>query len=452
MNNHCQASISNQSSGIRTFLLISVVTVAVIQFDIFGTVGLFAYGILIAYSALFTILLLRRRKPVLGFALFSSMFFFFWSLATTIINHKFISLASLIQMMIFTCISFFPRNIKEIERDLTTLARIMTVSGIIMAAGTILIPYFVDVAPDIVNRLPAFLSDYLKKSAGDVRVVGPGNNPNTTAGFSLISIIASSYLLSKKEKSRKWTINAITCIALAIPTIFILTASRTSMIACITFALSFSFLLIISNNDGKMLKRKLLLSAIILIALTTVFILVVTFYQELCNYILQRVIRVDSISDGSNRLNLFAVSLSLFLESPIIGASYESFLELTDTASSHNAILEILTFSGIPGFISFIIFSILAFIASIKAFIRFRENNKDFSCMACLLISFLVTHFVYGLTESICINSMKMITVFFYLAIGTSHVILLNCNCDRDGEPNKSCMIGDYAPSKESAN
>lgn len=411
-------------SDIRTFLLTSIGTIAVIQFDLFGSLGLAIYGLLIAYSLLVSITILRKGKPLQNCAFYCTFAFLFWYLFTSIINRKYVGLSIIAQMTAFAFISFFPREIKKIDRDLVSLAKLMTVMGTLMGAGTILIPWIVNMFPGSISKLPSFLSEYIFKSAGYIRVTGPANNPNTTAGISLVSIMGSFYLLTKLKNNYKWLALSLVCIVLSMPTIFILTASRTSMLACIVFVITYSFLQLINHvKDDRQLKRCILFFATIIITLILFFILVIIINLEFRNFLLDRVIRIDSLKDGSGRLKIYEVSWEMFLESPITGADYIQFEEYTKQVSSHNVILEVLTFTGIPGFVLFLTFVVLSFIASIRNFLFCRKAKSEFASMTCIILSFFITHFVYGLTEAQCIDSMRMITIFFYLAIGASNVI-----------------------------
>ena len=411
----------------RLFFLFSIGTIVIIQFDFFGRVGLALYGLLLLYSLAFAIVAVRRERPIFNVASIFCFGYFIWYLITSCINRKYDGIATIIQLMFFSLIAFIPRREEEIERDVKSLSKLMTISGIVMASGTFLIPLFVHYCPILLDKLPSFLEDYLRRSAGDGfwprRVVGPCSNPNTTAGFCLISVMASAYLITTSHNQSKWFVSAVVCITLSTIAIFFTTASRTAMLAWIVFVISYVVLNMVAHSQSK--KKMLLwliLFAIFALCLLLTIILVMVVNPEFADFILHHVIRIDSLRTGSGRLQVYSTALDLFFDSPFLGIDYSEFREAANVSSAHNIYLQVLVFAGIPGFFLFVGYVVISLVHAIRNYTHRVTAGKESSLMS-LILSFMFSYLIYGCTEGHCVDGMRIITIAAFLAFASTHVI-----------------------------
>lgn len=419
-------SITDFLTDKRLFFFLSVGAIVIVQFDFFGRVGLVIYGLLLVYSFIFSVMTLRREHPKFGYAFFFCFAFLIWYLIASCINGKYDGIATIIQMMFFSLIAFMPRDTREHDGDVTGLSKMLTVAGIFMGAGTALIPIFVHFCPSIMERLPAFLEDYLRRSAGvgfwPSRVVGPCSNPNTTAGFCLISSVASTYLISSSRKVGKWFVAAVLCIVISFIAIFLLTASRTAMLAFLVFFATYTLLFLMGRFKEK---RKTVLGLIVLVSLVVLMTIgaAMASNPEFADFIMSHMVRIDSLQTGSGRLRVYSTALDMFFESPIVGVDYADFKEASNVSSAHNIYLQVLVFSGIPGGILFLGYALISlFHASKNYLFSIRENGMDCT-LTSLVLAFLTAYFVYGCTEGYSIDGMRIITVAAYLALAFTHAL-----------------------------
>ena len=240
----------------------------IIQFNIFGTIGLIGYGFMLIYSAVCIIYNAKQKHFCKSITFYSGVLFYFFSLLGPLVNGGFNRIGTrILQLFLIMLLAFIDRDENEILADIKSLTKIMTIAGLIMGLSSILLTAFVTLQKGYVQQLPQNIADKLFYLAGSFtnRITGLAANANLTSCYTMVGAICSSYLLTLST-NLKWKYLSIVNIFLSIYIIFIATASRTTMLAVIGSAITYAFLYFFIICKGNKIKR-ISFSRLIFIAL-----------------------------------------------------------------------------------------------------------------------------------------------------------------------------------------
>ena len=105
----------------------------------------------------------------------------------------------------------------------------------------------------------------------------------------------------------------------------------------------------------------------------------------------------------------------------MFGISYEALEDATGFSNTHNSLLEMLAFGGIPTLVLFIIYYLYTLFVAGKVILKGKMDSQTM-LFFCFLVAYILGHFVAGMTES-DINRLKMTTLLFSISMGFIHVI-----------------------------
>lgn len=409
----------------RIFLLVTFMSIAVIQIDIFGVLGLIVYGLLIAYGVVFIAVNFKNLHLLKHPVFYIACAYYLYFILANVINGSFnLRGPSIVQYFLLCVVAFSVRPADEIRRDVITVAKFMTVIGIIQAVFCIFAALLLYNAPQFVDNTPEFFSALIHEVADGfpVRASGLVQNANLTAGYEFVSGILSFFLLLNYAKNREWIWPAIINIALAIYIVFVYCASRTYMLAGMSFSLAFLVLYYFGVCRENEKQRKIFHVCLICIfALIVIAIMILVCSPAVRDFLLNRVLRIDSLSTGSGRLNIWKTSIELGKGNRLFGISYEALEDATGFSNTHNSLLEMLAFGGIPTLVLFIIYYLYTLFVAGKVILKGKMDSQTM-LFFCFLVAYILGHFVAGMTES-DINRLKMTTLLFSISMGFIHVI-----------------------------
>lgn len=409
----------------KSFLLITMMIIAVLQIDIFGVVGLAVYGLLIVYGVVFISLNFKKlnclKHPIFYIACAYYIYFIF----AEIINGNFTYTGpSIIQFFILTIVAFSLQSMDDIKSSFKTLSKFLTVMGLVVSISSILICLLVYYVPSFVLSLPEAIGEKLIDFAGafPVRSNGVIGNANRSAGYLYISALFSLYLIVS-YRERRWFVPAVFNIGIAFFSTFIIFTARTYMLCLLITLPGFFVAYLLSKYRSKIFKQKffyIIISLVLLIILC--FILMCVFSDEAKNYILNHIVRVSSLHDGTGRLGIFRASLELSKENKLFGYYYKELYNVVGQNHAHNNFLEVLASGGIPTFVLFCLFMFYTIYVAIKNIFISKSISTETRLLICLLISYLVGYTITGMTGS-DINRMMYTTVILPSVMGATHII-----------------------------
>ena len=419
----------NFFSDVHTYFLVCISTIMALLFNLFGNVGLAIYGLLIVYSFIF-FLLNVKKQPLLKTPIFYVMVAYYaYHILAVCINGSVIQLgSSILQLFFLSLIGFFQRDTKTIKHDITSLAKCMTVFGLLMSIGSLLMASFALYFPEHVVILPSYLKKVFESvsfSFYNGRIRGFGNQPNVSSEFCLICSMFSTFLITNSSVSRKWHITSLINIIITVYFIFIAASSRTKMVAIAAFFccyfVSYFFVINRRNQKYKKIITVLLISTIIVIIL---LVLILAFSNDFRTFIMEDVIRISSLETASGRDDVYKTAFDLGKGHRLFGYNVET-LKKAIAPHAHNIYLQLLSFAGIPGLVLFCIyFFYTAFIAG-KNLINnsFAEEEKNLNCF---IFCFIFCYFIQGLPEVAGVDIMRLSSVSAQLIFASTHLIYHN--------------------------
>lgn len=409
----------------RIFLLVTIMSIAVIQIDIFGVLGLIVYGLLIAYGVVFIAVNFKNLHLLKHPIFYVACAYYLYFILVGIINKNFSYTGpALIQFFILTIVAFSVRPIDEIRKDFGILSKYLTVMGLIVSISSLLICYITYYLPGFVSILPETIKANFIRFTGAFpsRATGVIGNANRSAGYLYICALFALYLIVT-NKTRKWVIPAIVNICLAFYTTYIVFTSRTYMLCLLITLPGFFIAYFLSKYRTKIFKQKLfyLIVGIVLVAIL-LFVFACIISAEARDYILNHIVRVSSLSDGTGRLGIYKTSLELWKEHKMLGYYYRKLHDLTGVTHAHNIFIEVLASGGLPSFIFFCIFMIYTVYVAIRNVFTKNSISKETRLLICLLISYLVGYLLTGMTGG-DINRMMYTTVILPSVMCSTHVV-----------------------------
>ena len=414
--------------NIHNCLKIVFTLLIIIQFNLFGKIGLIGYGFMLAYSAVCIIYNAKKKHFCKSITFYSGILFYFFSLLGPMVNGGFNLIGTrILQLFFIMILAFFDRTENELLNDIKSLAKIMTIAGLVMGLSSILLTAFVSWQQEYIRQLPQNIASKLFYLAGSFsnRITGLAANANLTACYTMVGAICSAYLLTIAT-TPKWKYFSIANIFLSLYIIFIATASRTTMLAILGSAITYSslyFFIICKGNKNKRIHFRKLLSIVLSVSLIIIMTLFIV--PGLKNFVLTKIIRIDSLSTGSNRLQCYKSAWEMGHGNRLLGFSIADFTQQTGFLHTHNVFLEVLSFSGLLGFIPFIIYltsSVFNIIKNIKICSLDIISNES-KCTRCFIATIFMAFIIWGTTENGAIYSLVALAFLTQLAFGVSNTL-----------------------------
>ena len=409
---------------IHKCLAITLATISIIKFDIFGTIGLIAYGVLIFYTAFCVFINSKKNGLCYTLTLYSGSAYYILFLILTAYKGGFAKIGtSLIQLFLIMLLSLIIREEKEIRKDIITLGKILTVAGFVMGVASVALSISFTYNPIFINNWPKL--SRLAATLPYQRIPGFTGNANITACYCLVGSTFSTYLLTNENK-KKWKIFSVINIFLAAYIIFFATASRTSMICFILFNFIYLSLFIIYKNKIQGTASNITRYFIIFFATCTILLIILFSIPVIRDYILYEIIRIDSLKTGSGRISIYSTALKMAEGHRLFGISINDFIAATGVRT-HNMILEVLTFAGIIGLLPFLCYIISSFVYAVINLVRYNQS-KDFSAilLRIFFIAYIISYFTFGITESAEVDGIQSISAIAQIIFGYSSVLFFN--------------------------
>lgn len=425
MNNFNQSKLWDTHICIITaFIFLSIVKI-----DVFGKVGLIGYGLLIIYTTICCIVNAKEKHFYYCLPFYAGIVYYATFLVVSFFNGSYTRIwSSLIQLFIIMLISFIYRSSDDLIKDIDSIARIMIISGTLMSSLSLVLSVITTFFPEILSGLPDNITAEIVRLSGNIhgRISGLTSNANQTAVYCLVGMELAIYLLCSTE-SIKWKILASINIILSLYTIFIATASRTSMLSTITFAAIFIplyYFVVFREDKIRMKHFKFLLIGII--CLVAIFIIVFIISAQTRSFILNDIIRIDSLKTGSNRTSVYKQAIEWGEGRRLIGFNINEYAHETGFHDTHNMFLEVLSTSGLLGLIFFLIYfgsSTVVIIKNLKN--PLRKTNKE-RIIYCFFFAYIVSYFIWGMTESGRVNAIYHISLMVQIIFGYSSLFYQN--------------------------
>lgn len=411
---------------IHRFYLSIISICTLLSFNFFGKIGLPLYGIMLAYSI---ILFFQNKKKEFyrHWSLYILVAYYLYFFIALCVNGAVTSYGvSCIQLLFLSLITFYRRDIDSYVKDFVAIARISIILSLIMSIGSIIIGLVVYFAPEIINTLPAGISNYFKVVAGSypIRLTGFSFQPNVSARVCLLGTIFSIYMLTCEEKqNRKWYALAISNIIVSLYFIVFATNSRTSLIVLFIFSVSYLFIYaFILKKGNKNILKIILLIAVILLALIVLVIIAISISPEIKEFLLNDIFRVSTISTGTGRTTVFKTALELGKGNRLFGFYPGELKERVGVTSTHNLFLELLSYGGIPSLVLYAIFFFYTFYVSYKNMkcntIVLRER-----VLCSLFFCYILSYFVCGMAENASVIGSDEFALISTIVLCCTHMV-----------------------------
>ena len=425
-------SIVNQKvSPVTKYIFVALTAICILLFRIFGTPGLIVYGLLI-FGGIAVLACSQKKTPFYVCAAFwIAVLYYAYYIIAILINGSFTTIGPpVMQFFLLTLAGFTLRSNKEIQGNITAIAKVFTIAGITMGLlsfGASAVTFFL---PAFVDQLPLWLHDlmHLVKGNFPVRMTGFARNAALTAEYVYMSTCLSIFLLLQ-QPTRKWVLFCVANIIISTFTVFILTATRTSMLALITFIgvgyVSYLLHLFHNKDDNKF--RLHLTIAISVVMIGILLFCVVMIFPQSREFFIKRVLRIDSLATGSGRLGVYVEAFHAGKGHRLFGISIDTLIQSTTlhVPHAHNNFLESLTIGGIPSLVFYTAFVIVSLVTAFRLVWRTRKLPFQESILPVFILCILASQLVYGMTE--CnIDRIGMSSSFYSLAIALVHIISHN--------------------------
>ena len=113
-------------NNVSIFLLVTIMSIAIIQIDIFGILGLVVYGLLIAYGIIFIAVNYKKLNLLKHPIVYIAFAYYFYFIFAGIVNGNVTYTGpSLIQFFILTIVAFSVRPVSDIKKEFGTLANVL---------------------------------------------------------------------------------------------------------------------------------------------------------------------------------------------------------------------------------------------------------------------------------------------------------------------------------------
>lgn len=420
------------------YIFVVLLAICILQFKVFGTLGLIVYGLMIFWGIGVLIYCQKKSLFCTCSSFWLAILFYAYYLIAILINGSFSVIGPpVIQFFLLTLAGFTLRSNREIEDNITSVAKVFTIAGIAMSLLSFGVSAVTFYFPSFVDQLPLWLHDlmYRVKGGFPVRMTGFTRNAASTAEYVYMTICLSIFLLTRRP-TLKWILFSAANIIISTFTVFILTATRTSMLALIAFigvGYAAYLLHLFQNRSAKKFKFHLIV-AISLVLICILFFCIVILLPQTRDFFLERVLRIASLATGSGRLGVYYETFNAGKGHRLLGISIDTLIQSTTlhVPHSHNNFLESLTIGGIPSFIFYTAFVIASLSIAFRLVWKTRRSSFQESILPVFILCILVSQFVYGMTE--CnMDRIGTSSSFYSVAIALIHVISHNYDKDDTG-------------------
>lgn len=370
----------------------------VTRFLLYCTIPLFGLYVL-AYS------IHNKEYPIINTA---SISFFLYSIFSIIIlfpHHEFFrfGLAAITALIIIT-ISYIPRNLNEIKKEIMSISLYFTIFAIVIALISFLLlilhKYYPPIKNWTINNRPFVFSRNDVLIQGH-RLFGYGRHPNYTGMISGAGVISALIVFIKSQKTRD-IILSIVCIILNCA-ILVMASSRTSILMICSFVFILVILYLPYKNKNKQETNRLTL---IIFAGVLVFSIVVILC--LCSdsakiIILNQILRSDNIKTATGRTILQKTSINKYLESNNIltGLSRTAIQQITQSdGATHNTYIDILVSTGLINFIFYSCGIVFSLIYCLRMLLNYKKYSSDDYLLLCIVIGLFVSSLIENMFEA----------------------------------------------------
>ncbi len=413
-------------NDIHLYLIITLTSLSILLFNVFGFFGIIVYGLLVIYGFLFFLFNVKSKHILKTPPLYVMIAYYAYFCIALCINGAILQRGfTMAQLFLLSLISFFIRPNEDLEYDIKQLSKIMTIASIVMSCSSIAIAFFTYMRQETVSAFPEYIRNIFFTVTGNfpTRMAGFSYQPNLTAEFCLISTMFSVFLIVSKP-SKLWKVCSVLNIIASIFTIFVATSSRTSMVCILAFFFIFFCLFMYINKENMQFKRKMIY---ILLCLGFVVLLVLILFfasESFRNFVRNHVIRVSSLSTASGRDSVYKVAFELGKGHRLFGYN-ESNLAERIAPHAHNMYLQLLSFAGIPGLLLYCIYLGCTVYLAFKNFFD-KSFSYNVKLLNCLFLSFVLCYLLYGIPEEAGVNRIKAISIYAQVIFGFIHVLHYN--------------------------
>ncbi|MFD1064406.1 O-antigen ligase family protein [Oceanobacillus locisalsi] len=254
------------------------------------------------------------------------------------------------------------------------------------------------------------------------------SQPSLAAGPMIMGIgVTLAQLNSGEKQNKKWNI-----IIIILLIITLLIAGKRSVLIWGGISVVITQLLLASGKKKVLKILKYSSIGLILVGITYVFW---EFLQSLpiLSKVVESIQGIDSGEDVTNgRIVLYQRAWELFLENPIFGIGWGQFVEVTSGLLArdlvvHNVYLQLLSETGLIGFIIIIIPIIYGYILTIKCYKGIKNTtfiSVKWKTGLVFSIYYQTFFLLYCFTENPFYNVVYLFMFFFCLAIVNSFIVL----------------------------
>lgn len=417
------------------FLLANLIALTVLQFGIFGRLGLAIYGLLLAYGTVFIMLNVRRDSMRSAGPMFyvAICYFLSYLLSLAINGGIATSGAAMLQFLILTLACYMVDDCSDIQAGVGILSKFLTICGIVLFAGSMAIALTTHNAPAFVKSLPEPIRSELYRFTGSfpVRLTGLIGNANTTAGFCFASSVFSLYIIANGSYGKRWTLISILNIAFCHSMIFLGTACRSFMLASIFSFLSF-FILYFHLFPGHGRKNNHVMKVIFFTVCISLLLAAIAFCLSgpFRSFVLNHIIRTSSLETGSGRLAIYRKALELGAGRRLFGFSYGELMETCGVIHAHNNYLEVLSFGGLVSLALYLVYFFYSLFVAIRNTLSSRTIPPSWRLLFCMASCYMIGYMVGGMTE--CdVDRMKLTSIAMYIILPYIHILDIALQYDK---------------------
>lgn len=418
--------------NIHWLLTLTIASIAVLQFAIFGGIGLATYFLLLIYNLIGLIYCWRVEKkrvyicPTLVLGVAYCVLYIISSMVNG--NYK-NSTSTILQYLLILIIAFYIRSDSNIIDDVLSISKVLTVAGIAMSVLSVVLAVLGTALPEFFSSLPSCqIFDYIRKITCDItkeRLIGFAGNPNTTAFYCYVCVLASIFLISI-TKQAMWKYFSVLNILVSGTVIILLSRSRTNILSLAVFACSFLFVYYLIVYKADPFKRKTFKLILIFGFVLCLFVFIVIFLSpDFRSFIFNDILRIDSVKNIGNREFIFEAAIEMGSDNRLFGINSDIF-EDNVASHTHNMYLEVITFAGVPCFILFIGYLLAALVTAVLNFRKQHNASIETKVLNCFCISFLLGYLVGGFTEPGGVSSMRLIFPVLQVIIASICVMYYN--------------------------
>lgn len=422
------------TSSRRFFLCYSFALIALLLPQPFSDITRFVlYSSILFIGAIILFRSMKERKPcIVDKALIFFLSYEFWTLILLLIHNEFMTygLALFIQAILFY-VCFLPISSDELEKEIHDICLVLTCITIFAGIISFLIVPTLQRFPSL-NELQINGRDFVfygMANTNDTRLWGYGRQPNQTGMLLSIGAMSSIYLYFYTKKKLDIL---LACVNITICTAFFALASpRSSILATgIFFILFVSLLFLFSiKNHSSFHLRRIYIVLLLILLIAVVFIFLIIFSATFRDWLLNDLLRINSIRGATGRNNLQKIVLDEYCESGkyLLGISKERTISVTpDRLGPHNTFIEILTGKGLISLFLFLCGIICTLIYSVKLYSKHILLSQQEILMLSFSVSSVFATIIQNSFECAFLYNMWPVTPFEIWSFCIPSIIYFN--------------------------